>query len=268
MDDAEAGRAGGGDSGGRGQGAARPAAGPEPGPGPEPGQEPELGLRERKKRETRRRISDIATGLFLARGFDNVTIADVARTADVSVNTVFNYFKTKEDLFFDRQGEHIEQAGRDLLQRRPGEGAVALFRRRFFEGLDARAYRTAFHEGSETWTKTVHDSPALLARQREIGRQAQDHLAALLAEETGAGPDDITPRAAAAMLFAAQGVLVEQIAERKRAGETLEEMRADVYAAAARVFDLLEHGLGDYAAAPAPAPGAPRAPALDPPPGK
>ncbi|MFD0690054.1 TetR/AcrR family transcriptional regulator [Actinomadura fibrosa] len=213
--------------------------------------EAELGLRERKKRETRRRISDIATGLFLTRGFDNVTIADVARSADVSVNTVFNYFGTKEDLFFDRQDEIIEQAARDFRDRRPGESLVGLYRRRFFEGLDARAYQTAFHEGSEAWTRTVQDSPALLARQREIGRRAQDRLAAQLAEETGAGPDDITPHAAAAMIYAAQAVLIEQIAARKRAGETLEEMRDDVYAAAARLFDLLEHGLDGYAAAPA-----------------
>ncbi|NED52040.1 helix-turn-helix transcriptional regulator, partial [Micromonospora aurantiaca] len=97
---------------------------------------------------TRRRIADIATGLFLMRGFDNVTIADVARTADVSVNTVFNYFKTKEDLFFDREDEMVEAAARDVRDRRPGEGVVALFRRRFFEGLDAGEYRTAFHEGA------------------------------------------------------------------------------------------------------------------------
>ncbi|HEU5030621.1 MAG TPA: TetR/AcrR family transcriptional regulator [Spirillospora sp.] len=213
---------------------------------------PELGLRERKKRETRRRISDIATGLFMTRGFDNVTVADVARTADVSVNTVFNYFKTKEDLFFDRQGEMIESAGRAFRDRRPGEGVVAVFRRRFFEGLDEGSYRTAFHEGSEVWLKTVQDSPALTARSRELGQRMKDVLADLLAEETGAGPDDVTPRVAASMIHAAQGVLIEEIAARKAAGETLAEMREDVYASAARVFDMLEHGIGDYAPKPAP----------------
>ncbi|MCP9947569.1 TetR/AcrR family transcriptional regulator [Actinomadura madurae] len=219
---------------------------------PGAGTEPEPGLRERKKRQTRRRISDIATGLFMTRGFDAVTIADVARAADVSVNTVFNYFKTKEDLFFDRQDEMIEAAGRDFRDRRPGESAAAVFRRRFFEGLDARSYQTAFHEGSEVWTRTVRDSPALTARSREMIRRAEDHLAGLLAEDTGAGPGDIAPRAAAAMILAVQTSLVEQIADRKSAGETLEEMREDVYAAAARAFDLLEHGLGGYAAAPPP----------------
>ncbi|MFG1855452.1 TetR/AcrR family transcriptional regulator [Actinomadura geliboluensis] len=215
---------------------------------------PEPGLRERKKRQTRRRISDIATGLFLARGFDEVTIADVARAADVSVNTVFNYFRTKEDLFFDRQDEAIESAARDFVARRPGESAAALFRRRFFEDLDARGHRTGLHDGSQDWVRTVRASPALRARQREIGRRAKDRLAARIAEDTGAGPDDIAPHAAAAMIFAVQTVLVEQIADRRSAGETLDEMRDDVYAAAARAFDLLEQGLGGYAAAP-PEPG-------------
>ncbi|MCQ0012999.1 TetR/AcrR family transcriptional regulator [Actinomadura madurae] len=161
---------------------------------PGAGTEPEPGLRERKKRQTRRRISDIATGLFMTRGFDAVTIADVARAADVSVNTVFNYFKTKEDLFFDRQDEMIEAAGRDFRDRRPGESAAAVFRRRFFEGLDARSYQTAFHEGSEVWTRTVRDSPALTARSREMIRRAEDHLAGLLAEDTGAAPATSPPR--------------------------------------------------------------------------
>ncbi|MQY08978.1 TetR/AcrR family transcriptional regulator [Actinomadura macrotermitis] len=210
----------------------------------------ELGLRERKKRETRRRIADIATGLFLMRGFDAVTIADVARAADVSVNTVFNYFRTKEELFFDRQADIIEQAARDFAARRPGESALALFRRRFFEGLDAGAYQTGFHEGAEAWVATVQASPSLVAYQREIGQRAQDRLAEILAEETGAGPDDITPRAVAAMIMTAQGTLVAQAVQRKLAGESLEEMRADVYAAAARVFDLLEGGIGDYAVKP------------------
>ena len=59
----------------------------------------EKGLRERKKLATRRAISDIATGLFMERGFDNVTVAEVAEVANVAKMTVFNYFPRKEDLF-------------------------------------------------------------------------------------------------------------------------------------------------------------------------
>src|SRR5690554_4399417 len=60
-------------------------------------------LRERKKRETRQHISDVATGLFLERGFDEVRVADVAAAAGVSEKTVYNYFETKEALLLDRE---------------------------------------------------------------------------------------------------------------------------------------------------------------------
>src|ERR1039457_1136904 len=60
------------------------------------------GLRERKKRQVRQRISNVATAMFLTHGFDNVTVAEVAAAAEVSEQTVFNYFTTKESMFFDR----------------------------------------------------------------------------------------------------------------------------------------------------------------------
>jgi AcrR family transcriptional regulator len=64
-----------------------------------------VGLRESKKLETRREIADTAMRLFVERGFDHVTVAEVAAAARVSVKTVFNYFPTKEDLFFDELPE-------------------------------------------------------------------------------------------------------------------------------------------------------------------
>jgi len=207
-----------------------------------------VGLRERKKAETRRRIADIATGLFMIHGFDRVTVADVARAADVSVNTVFNYFKTKEDLFFDRQREFTERHAAAFRDRLPGESAVMVFRRRFLDGLDQNAYYTGFHEGADVWTKTVFDSPALMARQREMTELAEATLAQALAEDLGADPDDVTPRIAAAMFTAAGNRLIREILQRKAAGESLTEMRQGVYEAANRTFDLLEQGLGDYGA--------------------
>ena len=62
-----------------------------------------VGIRERKRAETRQRISDCATRLFERRGFESVTLAEVAAAADVSVKTVVNYFGAKEDLFFDAE---------------------------------------------------------------------------------------------------------------------------------------------------------------------
>ncbi|MFG3293597.1 TetR/AcrR family transcriptional regulator [Streptomyces sp. NPDC048179] len=67
------------------------------------------GLGERKKRQTRQHISDVATGLFVERGFGAVTVAEIAEAADVSVNTVCNYFPAGEDLFLDRSAGLVDR---------------------------------------------------------------------------------------------------------------------------------------------------------------
>jgi AcrR family transcriptional regulator len=74
------------------------------------GEEPVVvkGLRERKKHRARQRISNVATALFLAEGFDNVTVARIAEASEVSEQTVFNYFPTKESMFFDRSESNVE----------------------------------------------------------------------------------------------------------------------------------------------------------------
>src|SRR6516164_8942642 len=75
---------------------------------PPPGDAPE-GLRDRKKRELRQRISDTATGMFLMSGFDEVKVSDVAAACDVSEKTVYNYFPTKESLVFDHEDRNAAQ---------------------------------------------------------------------------------------------------------------------------------------------------------------
>src|SRR3954471_24179628 len=84
-----------------------------------------VGLRESKKARTRQAISDVATQLFAAHGFERVTIAQIAAAADVSVKTVFNYFPTKEDLFFDRADELLEGLLRTIRERPPGTTITA-----------------------------------------------------------------------------------------------------------------------------------------------
>src|SRR5438874_11247897 len=117
----------------------------------------ELSLRERKKRATRQRISNVATGLFKERGFDGVSVAEVARAADVSTMTVFNYFPRKEDLFLDRIPEGHELITRAVRDREPDETPLAALRRMSLELLAQRHPLGAVGEGFEHFWRTVLD---------------------------------------------------------------------------------------------------------------
>ncbi|GAA3068442.1 TetR/AcrR family transcriptional regulator [Streptosporangium carneum] len=206
------------------------------------------GLRERKKRETRMRISDMATGLFMARGFDNVTVAEVARAADVSVNTVFNYFPAKEDLLFDRQDELVGLLSRIVRERRAGESALQAVRRDFLDALDTRDWRHGFHEGSDLFARMVNASPALTARLREVNELRVEALARTLADEADADPDDLTPRLVAAQICAALHTLAAYAVRRMLAGESVAEIAPGLREQAEHAFRLLESGIDGYCA--------------------
>src|ERR1700735_561641 len=102
------------------------------------------GLRERRKQETRQAISDIATRMFADRGFDAVTISQVAEAAGVSKMTVTNYFARKEDLVFDRAEVTIGSLADAAAARAPGESLRAAIRREHAERI--RAGRTGEHK--------------------------------------------------------------------------------------------------------------------------
>jgi AcrR family transcriptional regulator len=204
------------------------------------------GLRERKKRETRQRISDIATGLFMARGFDNVTVAEVAQAADVSVNTVFNYFATKEDLFADRQGLAIDLPRQVLREREPGESVVRAFRRDYLDAIDTRDWRHGLNAGNDVFAAVINASPALVARLREIGVGREEGLARALAEELDTSPDDLTPKMVAAHILGVTRILSDHALAMMQAGEPWERIAPLLREQAEKAFDLLETGLGDF----------------------
>src|SRR5207342_2172868 len=93
------------------------------------------GLRERRKQETRQAISDIATVMFADRGFDAVTISQVAEAAGVAKMTVTNYFPRKEDLVYDRAEEIIGGLARAVRGRPPGESLLAAVRRDYADAV-------------------------------------------------------------------------------------------------------------------------------------
>jgi AcrR family transcriptional regulator len=209
----------------------------------------ELGLRERKKQRTRQLIAETALRLFSERDFDAVTVADVARAADVSEGTVFNYFPTKEDLFYDQMESFEEALIEAVHERAPGESVLAAFRRFVLE----RSGRLAAEETADVITtaaRLVAASPALQAREREIVDRSTRSLAALIAEETGASATDAEPLTVATALMGAQRALVALVHMSVLAGDRGPKLAAKVRAQGRRAFARLEHGLSDFAVKP------------------
>lgn len=206
----------------------------------------ELGLRERKKAQTRQQIFDAAHRLFRKRGFDSVTVAEIAQAADVSEVTVFNYFPTKEDLFYGGM-QFFEEQLIDAVRSRPrGESALGAFRRRLLEGADRLAAKETV-DAIRKAAKAISTSPDLVARERNIVDRYTRQLAALLAEETGAAPDDAEPLATAGALMVVHRLLVDHVRKEVLAGRRGPQLVEEYRSQARRAFRRLERGLGDYA---------------------
>jgi len=208
--------------------------------------EPRTGLRERKKHQTRQLIFQTAARLFAARGFDAVTVAEVARAADVSEMTVFNYFPTKEDLFFAGMQFFEERLLEAVRGRAEGVPALAAFRRLIVDGCS----RLAAEENTEMIAKAaalIGGSPALQAREREILARYTQRLADLLAAETGAPPGDVEPQGVASALMGTQRALVGYVRSSVLAGRRGPRLAADTRSQARRAFARLDNGLADYA---------------------
>jgi AcrR family transcriptional regulator len=212
------------------------------------------GLRERKKQQTRQLIADTAWRLFADRGFDQVTVAEVARHAQVAVATVFNYFPTKEDLFYSRLETFEAGLVEAIRTREAGESVLVAFRRQLMAtgGLLAQV-EAGDHQALErlrTVNRVIAASPALQAREQQTLAATADALAALLAAETGAQAGDLRPRVAAHALVGVQRALVDYTRRRVLADQDPARLAGDVRRAARRAFALLEQGLVDYAAKP------------------
>ncbi len=158
------------------------------------------GLRERKKADTRLMISNVATRLFIARGFEAVSVEEVAVAAGVSRKTVFNYFPRKEDLVFDRE-EEGRALVRDAIAARGPQSPVHAFQD-LMRRLQQSGHPLLRISGQPVafWS-AVAASPALTARARELQVTLADELAALLAGAIGRPPQDPQARLAATMLM-------------------------------------------------------------------
>src|SRR3954470_20977403 len=156
------------------------------------------GLRERKKQQTRQLIADTARRLFADRGFEGVTVAEVAREADVSEATVFNYFPTKEDLFYSGLEAFEEELLDAIRGRARGESILAAFGSFVMtpRGLLAAKEPEAV-ERLAGITRVITESDALLAREQRIFDRYVESLADLIGEEAGAPAGSVEPKVVA-----------------------------------------------------------------------
>jgi AcrR family transcriptional regulator len=198
------------------------------------------GLRERKKQLTRQQIAEAARTLFGERGFEQVTVAEIARAADVSTQTVFNYFPTKEDLVYWRLESFEDELLTAVRSRAPGESALAAFGR-FVSAPRGMLgdYDAETREALASLTRVIVSSPALLAREQQIFARFTEALAAELG-------GDVEARVAANAMMGVHRTLVDftrtRIVEGARDG-LADEVRVQADAALA----LLARGFGAYA---------------------
>ena len=165
-------------------------------------------LRSRKRLATRAAISNAATRLFLERGFEAVTVDEIAAAADVGRMTVFNHFPRKEDMFFDRD-EEARGLIRDALRATDVDPVEAL-RRLAHRLADERSPTVNFSAGSRGFVETIARSPTLQSRARAIRDEIADLVAVALAERRGRDAGDPDACLAAGLLVATWTVALVQ----------------------------------------------------------
>jgi AcrR family transcriptional regulator len=153
-------------------------------------------LRERKKQKTRETIVDAAMELFLEKGYERTTIADIAYAAVVSPRTISTYFPTKEDILFDDTPEIHRLFAHALEDRAGGVTALDALREIIFKSLDLGA-----HELQRK--RIVAQDEALRRIERARMAPFEEMMVEAIAKDLNSGPDDIRPQIVAAALLAA-----------------------------------------------------------------
>jgi AcrR family transcriptional regulator len=205
--------------------------------------------RARKKAQTRAQIRESAQRLFAEHGFDSVTIADVAEAADVAVQTVFNHFATKEDLFFDGYTPWVEGSADAIRSRPAGEpplSALRAFTRALFADITARSDTGE----RRRYVAVLTESPALLAYELRLLQRAEAGLCAALTEawtadgNRSAADVQVSAALTAALWVAATRSLLRELRNAHTGNGDAAGVTATVQAFAAAVFERLESQLG------------------------
>jgi AcrR family transcriptional regulator len=206
------------------------------------------GLRERKRQRTHDALSEAAISLFLQRGYDQVSVADVAAAAEVSKPTLFKYFPSKEDLVLHRILDHRGEAARVVRDRSPDEAPLAALHRHFVAGLARRDPVTGLNDHREVlaFHGMVFGTPSLAARVAQYATHDEEALAEALTEAAPTA-GELGARLAASQIIAVQRVLARENWHQLTRGRTAAELHPDAVDAAGHAFGLLANGLTDYA---------------------
>jgi AcrR family transcriptional regulator len=209
----------------------------------------EVGLRERKKQRTRELIAETARRLFAERGFDAVPVSEIAREAEVSEATVFNYFPTKEDIFYSRLEAFEEEVLSSIRDRQPGESVIRAFGRFVTTPRGLLAARDPEQvEHLAAITRVITESPALLAREQQVYAEYTDALAKLLSTETAANPGDLEPWVVARTLIGLHQAAVDYSRREILAGTRNPTLARRVRRQTQQALEVLSNGLADYGA--------------------
>ncbi|WP_412075899.1 TetR family transcriptional regulator [Streptomyces xanthophaeus] len=200
------------------------------------------GLRENKKLRTRRRLAATALELFLERGFDAVSVADVAAAAEVSKPTLFRYFPSKEDLVLDRFADHQDEAARIVRERPPGQGPVGAVHAHFLAALDRRDPITGLcgHPDVLAFQRLLYSTASLESRIALYSAREVELLAAVLEAES---TPPLTARLAALHLVTVRQELGRENWRRIDAGRSADEAYPAAVADADGAFAMLADGL-------------------------
>jgi AcrR family transcriptional regulator len=204
------------------------------------------GLRERRRQQTRGRIVDAAAELFAERGFEAVSVMEIARRAGVVEKTVFNHFPVKEGLVFDADPP-MRAALLDAVRRRPAGESVSAAAGSFVVSAVALLGSPEAADGVAQMAKVIRGSRTLQVREREILGELTDALAELIAAETSSQPGQIEPWLAAHAVLGLYASLLELARDRVLAGVGGPELSAELRRQGRRGLALLQFGLAGYA---------------------
>ena len=204
------------------------------------------GRRELRRQETRARIVDAATELFTERGFDAVSVMEIAKRAGVVEKTVFNHFPVKEGLVFDGDPP-MRDALLDAVRRRPSGESVAAAAGSFVVTAMSMLGAPEAADGLARMARVVRGSQVLQVREREILGELTSSLAQLIAEETRAHPGSVEPWLTAHAVLGLYAALLELARDRVMAGIGGPQLRGELLRQGRRGLSLLQFGLAGYA---------------------